>query len=36
VFVIVASMYGAFSVNRRILVVQGLPALISLVLLWLT
>ena len=34
-FVIVAGAYGGFSVSRRILLVQALPALIALVLVWL-
>lgn len=33
--VVVAGCYGAYSVNRRIFVVQALPALIALALLWL-
>ena len=33
--VIVAGIYGAFSVSRRILFVQAAPAAIALVLLWL-
>ena len=28
--VIIASIYGAYSVNRRILMIQGLPALLAL------
>jgi len=33
--VIVAGLYGAYSVSKRILFVQALPAAIALVLLWL-
>jgi putative membrane protein len=33
--VIVAGIYGALTVNRRILFVQAAPAIIALVLLWL-
>lgn len=33
--VVVAGCYGAYSVNRRIFVVQALPALIALALVWL-
>jgi putative membrane protein len=33
-FVLVAGIYGALSVNRRILFIQALPALIALALLW--
>ena len=32
--VIVAGVYGAWSVSRRILVVQALPAVVALILLW--
>jgi putative membrane protein len=32
--VIVAGLYGAMSVSRRILYVQAAPALVALVLLW--
>ncbi|HVA27403.1 MAG TPA: DUF1304 domain-containing protein [Candidatus Baltobacteraceae bacterium] len=30
-FVIIAALYGGFSVNRRILFIQGLPALAALI-----
>jgi len=33
--VVLAGCYGAYSVNRRIFVVQALPALIALALVWL-
>ncbi|MEZ4687926.1 MAG: DUF1304 domain-containing protein [Bacteroidia bacterium] len=33
--VLVAGIYGAMSVSKRIFYVQGIPALIALVLLWL-
>lgn len=33
--VVVAGAYGAWSVNRRILFVQALPALLALIALWL-
>src|SRR5262249_46923651 len=33
--VIVAGIYGGYSVSRRILVVQALPALVALVIAWL-
>ena len=33
--VIIAGAYGAWSVSRRILYVQALPALVALILLWL-
>ncbi len=33
--VIVAGLYGGYSVSRRIVMVQALPALVALVLLWL-
>lgn len=33
--VVVAGLYGAWSVNRRILVVQGAPAALALLTLWL-
>jgi putative membrane protein len=33
--VIVAGVYGAVSVSRRILYVQAMPAAVALVLLWL-
>jgi len=33
--VLAAGSYGAYSVSRRILFVQGLPAAVALVLLWL-
>jgi putative membrane protein len=32
--VIVAGIYGAYSVSRRIFVVQALPAIVALALLW--
>ena len=34
--VIVAGAYGAYSVNRRILFVQALPAALALIFLWLS
>lgn len=34
--VIVAGLYGAYSVSKRIIMVQALPAAIALILLWLT
>jgi putative membrane protein len=33
--IVVAGVYGAWSVNRRILFVQAVPAVIALVVLWL-
>ncbi len=33
--VIVAGLYGGYSVSRRIVMVQALPALVALILLWL-
>lgn len=33
--VIVAGLYGGYSVSRRIVMVQALPALVALMLLWL-
>ncbi|WP_424628594.1 DUF1304 domain-containing protein [Bradyrhizobium sp. SYSU BS000235] len=33
--VIVAGLYGWYSVSRKILIVQALPALLALILLWL-
>jgi putative membrane protein len=33
--VVIAGMYGAYSVNRRIVYVQALPALIAALLVWL-
>lgn len=33
--VLVAGLYGAYSVSKRIFYVQGIPALIGLVLVWL-
>jgi putative membrane protein len=32
--VIVAGIYGAYSVSKRIFVVQALPAIVALALLW--
>ena len=32
--VIVAGVYGAWSVSRRILIVQALPAVVALILVW--
>lgn len=34
--VIVAGLYGGYSVSKRIVMVQALPAAIALILLWLT
>jgi putative membrane protein len=34
--VIIAGAYGAYSVSRRILFVQALPALLALILVWLS
>ena len=34
--VIVAGAYGAYSVSRRILIVQAVPAALALILLWLS
>lgn len=34
--VVVAGAYGAFSVSRRILIVQALPAAVALAVLWLS
>jgi putative membrane protein len=33
--VIVAGLYGGYSVSKRIILVQALPAAVALVLLWL-
>jgi putative membrane protein len=32
--IVVAGLYGAYSVNRKILMVQAVPAIIALALLW--
>jgi putative membrane protein len=34
--IVIAGLYGAYSVSRRILYVQSLPALLALILLWLS
>lgn len=35
-FVVVAAIFGALTANKKIIVTQGLPALLALVALWLT
>ena len=34
--VLVAALYGAYSVNKRIFMVQGVPAIAALIAVWLT
>jgi putative membrane protein len=36
VCIVVAGLFGGFTVSRRILIVQALPAVIAIALLWLT
>jgi putative membrane protein len=35
-FVVVAAIFGALTANKKIIVTQGLPAFLALVVLWLT